>query len=121
MQFCKTNFKIEVAKNDQFFFFARCHEQQRRAEIIHKDSFLQNYENLRRKKESRLTRISIFIVWLFIVCHVWKLIPTIYELIYSEDGLELKIWPNWLTTIKHLSHTLIAFNSAVNFLIYALL
>ena len=59
--------------------------------------------------------------WLFIVCHVWKRIPTIYELIYSEDGLELKTWPNWLTTIKHLSHTLIAFNSAVNFLIYALL
>ena len=30
-------------------------------------------------------------------------------------------WPPWLITIKHLSHTLIAFNSAVNFLIYAFL
>merc|ERR1711874_775003 len=86
----------------------------RQAEMmVHKDSFLQSYENLLRKKESRLTRISISIVWLFIVCHVWKLIPTIYELLHSEDGLELARWPGWLTTIKHLSHTLIALNSAV--------
>ena len=53
-------------------------------EIVHKDSFLDNYENLLRKKEGRLTRISICNVWLFIICHVWKLIPTVYELIYSE-------------------------------------
>ena len=52
--------------------------------MVHKDSFLQSYENLLRKKESRLTRISISIVWLFIVCHVWKLIPTIYELWHTE-------------------------------------
>lgn len=52
--------------------------------MVHKDSFLQSYENLLRKKESRLTRISICIVWLFILCHAWKLIPTIYELLYSE-------------------------------------
>jgi hypothetical protein len=38
-----------------------------------------------------------------------------------QDGLELAQWPDWLVTIKHLSHTLIAFNSAVNFLIYAVL
>jgi hypothetical protein len=30
-------------------------------------------------------------------------------------------WPAWLITVKHLSHTLITFNSAVNFLIYAFL
>ena len=53
-------------------------------EIVHKDSFLDNYENILRKKEGRLTRISICIVWLFIICHVWKLIPTVYELLYSE-------------------------------------
>ena len=45
---------------------------------------LNSYENLLRKRESRLTRISLSIVWLFIFCHVWKLIPTIYELIHSE-------------------------------------
>merc|ERR1719376_1854355 len=86
-----------------------------------RDSFLQSYENLLKKKESRLTRISISIVWLFIFCHIWKLIPTVYELVYSENGMEMSEWPQWLMTIKHLSHTLITFNSAVNFLIYAML
>ena len=43
-----------------------------------------SYENLMKKKESRLTRIAISIVWLFIFCHSWKLVPTIYELVYSE-------------------------------------
>ena len=52
--------------------------------MVHADSFLHSYENVARKKENRLTRISLSIVWLFIICHVWKLIPTIYELIYSE-------------------------------------
>merc|ERR1711974_133079 len=50
-----------------------------------RDSFLQNYANLLKKRESRLTRISISIVWLFIFCHIWKLVPTFYELLYSED------------------------------------
>ena len=53
-------------------------------ELDQKETIVQNNDNLYQKKESRLTRISISIVWLFIVCHVWKLVPTIYELIYSE-------------------------------------
>mgnify|MGYP001160264085 CR=1 FL=1 len=53
-------------------------------ELDQKDTIVQTNDNLYQKKESRLTRISISIVWLFIVCHVWKLVPTIYELIYSE-------------------------------------
>ena len=28
------------------------------------------------KKELRLARISVCIVWLFLFCHVWKLVPT---------------------------------------------
>ena len=32
----------------------------------------------------RLTRIALTIVWLFIFCHCWKLVPTVYELVYSE-------------------------------------
>ncbi|XP_059095876.1 uncharacterized protein LOC131890532 [Tigriopus californicus] len=79
---------------------------------------INSYENLMRKRESRLTRISLSIVWLFIFCHIWKLVPTLYELIYSESGTELSTWPDWLVVVKDLSHTLIAFNSAVNFLIY---
>ena len=78
--------------------------------MVHKDSFLQSYENLLRKKESRLTRISICIVWLFILCHVWKLIPTVYELLYSE----VKIWYVIIKVIESLGMNLIV--SAINFL-----
>lgn len=43
-----------------------------------------NQQSLLHKNENRLTRISLSIVWLFIFCHVWKLIPTIYELLHSK-------------------------------------
>lgn len=76
-----------------------------------------------RSRENRLTRISLCIVWLFIFCHVWKLVPTLYEGIYSdnEDNKSGTKWPHWLTTVNDISHTLIVFNSAVNFLIYVTL
>ena len=74
-----------------------------------------------KAQERRLARISIAIVWLFIVCHMWKLIPTIYESTHSEDGIDVSNWPFWLTAIEYISHSLIVFNSAVNFLVYILL
>ena len=43
------------------------------------------------------------------------------RLFLFQDGTEMAHWPPWLITVKHLSHTLITFNSAVNFLIYAFL
>ena len=73
-----------------------------------------------KSKENRLTRISLCIVWLFIFCHVWKLIPTLYEGWNSSFNEGYK-WPPWVTIINDLSHTLIVFNSAVNFLIYVAL
>ena len=71
-----------------------------------------------RRQENRLTRISLSIVSLFILCHVWRLIPTAYEALYSSDGTVLTEWPFWLMHVHDLSHTLIVFNSAVNFLLY---
>ena len=68
--------------------------------------------------ENRLTRISLGIVYLFIVCHIWRLIPTVYEAFFSKDGTVLSAWPKWLFHVYHLSHTLIVFNSAVNFILY---
>ena len=68
--------------------------------------------------ENRLTRISLCIVYLFIFCHIWRLIPTIYEALFSEDGTVLSNWPKWLFHVYHLSHTLIVFNSAANFILY---
>ena len=68
-----------------------------------------------RRRESRLTRISLAIVWLFLFCHIWKLIPTAYEVFYGGDK-----YPGWMYFIKHLSHALIVLNSSLNFLIYVI-
>ena len=68
-----------------------------------------------RRRETRLTRISLIIVWLFMFCHIWKLIPTFYEIFYGEVNFaKLK----WLKNINDISHVLIVLNSSVNFLIY---
>ena len=52
---------------------------------------------------------------------MWKSIPTIYECYYSGDGLQVPEWPFSLVVIEYISHTLIVFNSAVNFLVYLFL
>jgi len=70
-----------------------------------------------RRRESRLTRISLTIVWLFLFCHIWKLIPTAYEVFYARD----QKFPVWMDYIKRLSHALIVLNSSLNFLIYVML
>jgi len=73
-----------------------------------------------KKKEIRLVRISLCIVWLFIFCHIWKLIPTFYTTFISEDnnvGFDV-VWPDWLTIIDRISTTFITLNSSLNFLIY---
>ena len=77
--------------------------------------------NVMRKQENRLTRISLGIVSLYIACHFWRVLPTAYEALYSEDGTVLSHWPKWLIHVYHLSHTLIVTNSAINFLLYVVL
>ena len=72
---------------------------------------------LLRSGEARLTRIALAIVWLFIFCHAWRLIPTIYEALYPGDDQ----WPTWILHVHGISHSFIVFNSAVNFLLYTAL
>ena len=69
-----------------------------------------------RRREKRLTNISVAIVWLFLFCHIWKLVPTTYEVFYGAET-----YPSWMFFIKHLSHALIVLNSSLNFLIYVVL
>ena len=71
----------------------------------------------RRSQEARLTRISLSIICLYLTCHFWKLIPTFYEAVYSHEA----DWPKWLKVIQDLSHVLIVFNSAVNFMLYLIM
>ena len=63
-----------------------------------------------------MTRASIMIVWLSIGCHIWRMVPNIYEAIYPNP--ERGDHPIWLAYFSMASHILIAFNSSVNFLIY---
>lgn len=72
---------------------------------------------LLRRGENRITRIAIAIVWLFLFCHFWRLVPTFYEAVHASHSN----WPAWLMHVHDISHSLIVFNSAVNFLLYTLL
>lgn len=78
---------------------------------------------INKNREKRMGYISLWIVWLFLFCHIWKLVPTAYEVIMSKDdiGLEIADWPHWVEIVEKLSHTLITLNSSVNFLIYLVL
>ena len=81
------------------------------------------------KKELRLARISLCIVWLFLFCHFWKLFPTVYTVCFDDnpDNDEDKAlglvsdYPEWLVIIEHISHTLVTLNSSLNFLLYLVL
>ena len=66
--------------------------------------------------EARLTRIALGIVSLYLLCHIWRLVPTIYEVIYGSDT-----HPDWLKHMVGFSHIMIVLNSAVNFLLYLVL
>ena len=83
-------------------------------------NFTSSHNLQSRKQEDRLSRISVGIVSLYIICHIWRIVPTAYEAIYSEGAL-LSKWPTWLIHIYHLSHLLIVTNSSINFLIYVVL
>ena len=63
-----------------------------------------------------MTRASIAIVWMSIGCHIWRMVPNIYEAIYPDAGTGDH--PIWLAYFSMASHILIALNSSVNFLIY---
>ena len=72
---------------------------------------------LLRTKEARITRIALGIVSLYILCHIWRLVPNIYDLIYGSD----EQYPRWLEHLVGFSHIMVVFNSAINFLLYLVL
>ena len=71
---------------------------------------------------------------MFFFCHIWKLIPTTYEVIQSvqewndqpfgnqaNQGAVVTEWPEYMVFINDISHALLSTNSAANFLYYILL
>ena len=73
-------------------------------------------------QEKRLTRISIAITIIYILCHMWKIPPSIYEAWYNithnTTNMNHTVW--W-DMVNDISHLLILANSAFNFIIYLLL
>jgi len=75
-------------------------------------------------EEKRLTRISIAIVVIYILCHIWKLPLSISEAWYSIAFDTTQVtWKdyNWYNIVHDISHGLILANSAFNFILYLLL
>ena len=42
---------------------------------------------INKSREKKLAAISLYICWLFIFCHAWKLIPTAYEVKLFKEYL----------------------------------
>ena len=73
-------------------------------------SGLENALNQRRK-EIVLAKVSLTIVFVFILCHSFKWIGNVYELTHDD-------WPDWIKITTNFSHLALVFNSSVNFYIY---
>ncbi|XP_023339076.1 FMRFamide receptor [Eurytemora carolleeae] len=68
-------------------------------------------ENILRKREVRMARVSILIVIIFLLCHTLKFVPSVCEIISGN--------PEYIPHVVELAHLLIIVNCSVNFLIYA--
>ena len=71
--------------------------------------------------ETQLTKISVTIILVFMVCHSIRWVPNIYELIqishpnFDEANF---VWPQWVESFANISQFMIVLNSSVNFYIY---
>ena len=66
-----------------------------------------------RRKDIVLAKVSLAIVFVFILCHSLKWISTVYELFYPPTE-----WPPWVKIFFHFSRLALVFDSSVNFYIY---
>jgi len=73
-----------------------------------------------RKREVILSKISIYIVFVFLFCHSLRIIPNMYEMIqtYTKEANEPLKFPPWILSFTHLSHLCITFACSANFYIY---
>jgi len=73
-----------------------------------------------RKREVILSRISIYIVFVFLFCHSVRIVPNIYEMVctYTKPDKKPLAFPPWVLAFTHLSHLLVTFACSANFYIY---
>ena len=88
------------------------------------DRRISNSKHNRRKNnltiehvELGLAKLSLTIVFIFILCHSFKLIPNIHELLFglSHEG---ELESSWVRSIIHLSNFLIVLCCSSNFYVY---
>ena len=72
-----------------------------------------------KKNEIALAKVSLMIVFIFILCHSVRWIPNVYELIRISHN-DKRSWPPWVESVTHISHFLTTLNSSVNFYVYCL-
>jgi len=80
----------------------------------------QNKATSLRKREVVLSRISLYIVFLFLFCHSLRTIPNVYEMVatYLLQGNEKVQFPRWVMKFANLSHLMITLSCSSNFYIY---
>ena len=81
-----------------------------------------NY-GMTRKKQIQMANIHIIVVIIFIICHVFRQIPSIHELCQrSIAGEKIRNWAHkdLMYTLTEISQMLVVLNSSVNCYIYAI-
>ena len=72
-----------------------------------------------KTNEIALSKVSLIISLVFILCHSIRFVPNIYELVVRLQARNEHVhWPEWVDCFTYLSHLLTVFNSSVNFYIY---
>ena len=71
-----------------------------------------------KTNEIVLSKVSLIISLVFIICHSIRFVPNIYELIARIHDNQYELWPDWIECFTYLSHLLTVFNASVNFYIY---
>jgi len=84
--------------------------------LVRSSPNLNHFSN--KKNEMLLAKVSLTIVFIFILCHSVKWIPNIFELLRVTFMEDKRAWPTWVEAVTHISHFLTTFNSSVNFYVY---
>ena len=78
-------------------------------------------EDREREIQCNMAQINVVIVIIFIICHSFVQIPTVYELIQRLNNRErVTVWKHkqLIQTITEISQIMVVFNSSVNFYVY---
>ena len=79
-----------------------------------------NTKGSKTAKEVYLARISLSIVFISILIHSVKWVPTIYEIIDEKGYQESAYSYGWVAELEHVSHCLLVLDASIRFYIYSI-